>query len=66
MPETILASTAVGLECHVLDTGQCLAFEGLVVRGGRWRRVTCPSLVALLRHPACRRPLEAMWFPEEC
>lgn len=39
------------LECRVLDTGSCLAFEALVVRGGAWRVVECPSLVALIRHP---------------
>src|SRR5689334_18389454 len=39
------------LDCHVLDTGGCLAFEAHLVRGGRWTRVRCPSLVALLRHP---------------
>lgn len=46
-----LADTGA-LDCHVLDTGQCLAFEAHLVRGGRWRRIACPSLVALVRHPS--------------
>jgi glyoxylase-like metal-dependent hydrolase (beta-lactamase superfamily II) len=39
------------LECHVLDTGHCLASEHHLIRGGRRRTVDCHSIVALLRHP---------------
>jgi glyoxylase-like metal-dependent hydrolase (beta-lactamase superfamily II) len=39
------------LTCHLLDTGHCLAFEPLVLQGGRWRHIECHSLVALLGHP---------------
>src|SRR5262245_58188205 len=49
--ERAAGASSTGLECRVLDTGRCLALERVVVRGGRWRRVECPSLVAVLRHP---------------
>ncbi len=39
------------LECHILDTGYCDAWEHHVLRGGRRRRFDCHALVALLRHP---------------
>jgi glyoxylase-like metal-dependent hydrolase (beta-lactamase superfamily II) len=39
------------LECHLLDTGYCLAWENHVIRGGRHQRIHCHSLVALLKHP---------------
>lgn len=39
------------LECHLLDTGYCLAWEHHVIQGGRRRRIACHSIVALLRHP---------------
>jgi glyoxylase-like metal-dependent hydrolase (beta-lactamase superfamily II) len=39
------------LTCHLLDTGYCLAFEPLVMQGGRWRMIACHSVVALLGHP---------------
>ncbi len=39
------------LECHILDTGYCLARESHMLRGGARRLVACHSLVALLRHP---------------
>ena len=39
------------VQCHLLDTGYCLAWENHVMRGGRHRRVSCHSLVALLHHP---------------
>jgi glyoxylase-like metal-dependent hydrolase (beta-lactamase superfamily II) len=42
---------APALECHLLDTGYCLAWEHHVMRGGRRVRIACHSLVALLRHP---------------
>ncbi|HEV2579522.1 MAG TPA: MBL fold metallo-hydrolase, partial [Ktedonobacteraceae bacterium] len=44
-------SSAPMLECHLLDTGYCLAWEHHVMRGGRRVRIACHSLVALLRHP---------------
>jgi glyoxylase-like metal-dependent hydrolase (beta-lactamase superfamily II) len=40
------------VECHVLDTGYCLAWEHHLMRGGRYRLVACHSLVALLGHPS--------------
>ena len=39
------------IECHVLDTGYCLASEHHLIRGGRHRMMACHSLVALLGHP---------------
>lgn len=39
------------VECHILDTGYCLARESHMLRGGARRLVACHSLVALLRHP---------------
>src|SRR5687768_5413865 len=39
------------VECHILDTGHCLAHEAMMLRGGRWREVECHALVALIRHP---------------
>jgi glyoxylase-like metal-dependent hydrolase (beta-lactamase superfamily II) len=39
------------LECHILDTGYCDAWEHHVIRGGQRRRLDCHALVALLRHP---------------
>ena len=39
------------LDCHILDTGYCLASEHHLMRGGRHREVHCHSIVALLRHP---------------
>jgi glyoxylase-like metal-dependent hydrolase (beta-lactamase superfamily II) len=39
------------LQCHILDTGYCLAWEHHILRGGQHRRVACHSLVALLHHP---------------
>ncbi|MBF6589342.1 MAG: MBL fold metallo-hydrolase [Ktedonobacterales bacterium] len=39
------------IECHILDTGYCLAWEHHLIQGGQRRRIACHSLVALLRHP---------------
>ncbi|HEX7734123.1 MAG TPA: MBL fold metallo-hydrolase [Ktedonobacteraceae bacterium] len=39
------------LECHMLDTGYCLARESHMLQGGTRRMVACHALVALLRHP---------------
>ena len=39
------------LQCHILDTGYCIAWEHHVLKGGRRVRIACHSLVALLRHP---------------
>ncbi len=39
------------LECHILDTGYCLARENHLIQGGRHLQVECHSIVALLRHP---------------
>jgi glyoxylase-like metal-dependent hydrolase (beta-lactamase superfamily II) len=44
-------SSAPVLECHILDTGYCLARESHLLQGGARRLVACHSLVALLRHP---------------
>lgn len=40
------------LECHVLDTGHCLASQHHLLRDGRWNTVRCHAIAALLRHPA--------------
>ncbi|QBD77912.1 MBL fold metallo-hydrolase [Ktedonosporobacter rubrisoli] len=40
----------VTLECHILDTGYCLAWEHHMIQGGQRRKVACHSLVALLKH----------------
>lgn len=45
-----IAATSL-FECHILDTGYCLALEAVMVRGGRLKVVQCHSVVALLRHP---------------
>lgn len=39
------------LQCHILDTGYCLARESHLIRGGQHRQIACHSLVALLCHP---------------
>ncbi|HWS83127.1 MAG TPA: MBL fold metallo-hydrolase [Ktedonobacteraceae bacterium] len=39
------------LQCYILDTGYCLAWEHHLIAGGKHRRVACHSLVALLHHP---------------
>jgi glyoxylase-like metal-dependent hydrolase (beta-lactamase superfamily II) len=39
------------MECHILDSGYTSTIEGLIMRGGRLRRVECHSIVALLMHP---------------
>ena len=39
------------LECHILDTGYCLAWEDHLIQGGRHLQVECHSIVALLHHP---------------
>ena len=39
------------VQCHLLDTGYCLAWENHVIQGGTRRKIACHSLVALLRHP---------------
>ena len=38
------------LQCDILDTGYCLAWEHHLIAGGKRRKVACHSLVALLRH----------------
>ncbi len=40
------------IQCHMLDTGYCTAWEHHVIRGGEHKRIACHSLVALLKHPA--------------
>lgn len=39
------------VQCHMLDTGYCLAWENHAIQGGHHRRIACHSLVALLQHP---------------
>jgi glyoxylase-like metal-dependent hydrolase (beta-lactamase superfamily II) len=46
-----LSQLAPQLECHLLDTGYCVAWEHHVIQGGRHQRIHCHSLVALLHHP---------------
>src|SRR5207237_1447006 len=46
-----MSQSAPILQCHILDTGYCLARENHILQGGSRRMVACHSLVALLRHP---------------
>ena len=46
-----MSGTPPTLQCHILDTGYCLAWEHHILQGGRHRRVACHSLAALLCHP---------------
>jgi glyoxylase-like metal-dependent hydrolase (beta-lactamase superfamily II) len=39
------------VELHLLQVGRCRHPEWVTIRGGRWRAVDFPSLVALIRHP---------------
>jgi len=39
------------LRCHILDTGYCTAYERHLISSGRWKRVRCHSIAALLCHP---------------
>jgi len=39
------------VELHLLQVGRCRHLERVTIRGGRWRTVDFPSLVALIRHP---------------
>jgi glyoxylase-like metal-dependent hydrolase (beta-lactamase superfamily II) len=41
----------LSVECHLLDTGYCLAWEHHLIRGGRRCLIHCHALVALIRHP---------------
>jgi len=38
-------------QCHILDTGYCLAHESTMIQGGQRKKVACHALVALLQHP---------------
>lgn len=38
-------------QCHILDTGYCLAHESTMMQGGRHKQVACHALVALMQHP---------------
>ena len=38
-------------QCHILDTGYCLAHESTMIQGGARKQVACHALVALLHHP---------------
>ncbi len=38
-------------DCHILDTGYCMAHESTMIQGGRRQQVACHALVALLQHP---------------
>lgn len=44
-------SSSPVLQCHILDTGYCLAWEDHLIQGGQHRRVACHSIAALLCHP---------------
>jgi glyoxylase-like metal-dependent hydrolase (beta-lactamase superfamily II) len=46
-----LAEPSDMLECRILDTGYCLAWEDHMIDGGAHRRIHCHSIVALLHHP---------------
>jgi glyoxylase-like metal-dependent hydrolase (beta-lactamase superfamily II) len=38
-------------EFHILDTGFCLAREGMLIQGGSFKTVECRCMVGLLKHP---------------
>ncbi|HLH62972.1 MAG TPA: MBL fold metallo-hydrolase [Ktedonobacteraceae bacterium] len=46
-----MSSVPVCLQCHILDTGYCIAWEHHLMQGGQRRKIGCHSLVALLYHP---------------
>lgn len=48
---SLFPSSSPALQCHMLDTGYCLAWENHVIQGGSQQRIHCHSLVALLQHP---------------
>lgn len=48
----MFAAVQSGLQCHILDTGYCLAHEHHLLRGGSRRTIACHSIAALLHHPA--------------
>ncbi len=39
------------IQCHILDTGYCLASEHHLIEGGQRKQIACHSIVALFRHP---------------
>jgi glyoxylase-like metal-dependent hydrolase (beta-lactamase superfamily II) len=43
--------TPLHLQCHLLDTGYCIAWEHHLIQGGQRKKVACHSLAALLCHP---------------
>lgn len=45
------AAPSERIDCHILDTGYCLASENHVIRGGARSLIHCHSIVALLHHP---------------
>lgn len=46
-----MTTSPAAVECHILDTGYCLASEHHLIQGGRRQTLACHSLVALLYHP---------------
>ncbi len=46
-----MSSAPVYLQCHILNTGYCLAWEHHLMQGGQHRKIACHSLAALLYHP---------------
>jgi len=48
---SLFPSSPPTLQCHMLDTGYCLAWENHVIQGGPHQRIRCHALVALLQHP---------------
>lgn len=46
-----MSQSGPAVECHMLDTGYCLAWEHHIIQGGQRQLVACHSLAALLHHP---------------
>lgn len=46
-----MSQSPPALQCHILDTGYCLAWEHHLIQGGQHRRIACHSIAALLCHP---------------
>jgi glyoxylase-like metal-dependent hydrolase (beta-lactamase superfamily II) len=46
-----MIQSAPKLQCYILDTGYCIAWENHLIRGGLHQQIACHSLVALLCHP---------------
>ena len=39
------------MKLTLLKSGHCAAHEAILMRGGRWKSVSIPALIALIEHP---------------